>query len=202
MKTIRKLIHLLSLLPLLLCFFSCSLTYEFIQLDNIGIGYSKIEKSAFIGNVSYKEGDDDHIVLPSSYNNITIKDLGGYFGRGVPTPFGINIYVSPSFPYEDKYITLEEYIYDQDYLKWWNDYEIISYKIYLTLPDKLKNIKYTSCKEIVVVTTKNEDDTIHALIYRPVYYLIIDESNPYFYTEDGKLYNKQNNQLYEDFLYE
>ena len=86
MKISKELLCSLSILSLLFCS-SCSLTYEYIELDNIDIGYSKIERSAYIGRVSSKDSEDRNIVLPSKYKNIVIKELGGYFGRGVPTPF-------------------------------------------------------------------------------------------------------------------
>lgn len=201
MKLLRKLIYLISIFSFVLCNFSCCLTYDCTQVNNIIFGYSKIEKSAFIGGITYHEGEEKNIILPEKYNSITIKDLGGYFGRGVPTPFGIQIIISPDYPYEEIYNTLEEYIYDSD-LKWWDDYEVNNYFFTITLPSKLKNITYTSCKDILVITSKKEDNTIFASIYRPVYYFIIDEDNPNFYTKEGKLYNKSTNQLYEEFLYE
>ena len=200
MKISKELLCSLSILSLLFCS-SCSLTYEYIELDNIDIGYSKIERSAYIGRVSSKETEGRNIVLPSKYNNIVIKELGGYFGRGVPTPFGIDILINPPLSYEEMYTTKEEYIYQSD-LNWWDDYEVTTYKYYITLPSKLEKVTYTACKEIFVVTTKEEDNSIFAHIYRPVYHFFIEEENPYFYTEEGKLYNKKTNQLLEEFLYE
>lgn len=200
MKITKKFMFISSILSSFFCS-SCSLTYDYIEEDNIDIGYSKIERSAYIGRISSKETEERNIVLPSKYKNIVIKELGGYFGRGVPTHFGIDILINPSFSYEEMYTTKEEYIYQSD-LNWWDDYEVTTYKYYITLPSKLEKFTYTACKEIFVVTTKKEDDSIFAYIYRPVYYFFIVEENPDFYTEEGKLYNKKTNQLLEEFLYE
>ena len=109
MKIAKKLMCISSILSLLFCS-SCSLTYDYIEEDNIDIGYSKIERSAYIGRISCKETEEGNIILPSKYNNIVIKELGGYFGRGVPTAFGIDILIDPSFSYEEMYTTKEEYI--------------------------------------------------------------------------------------------
>ena len=200
MKITKKFMFISSILSSFFCS-SCSLTYDYIEEDNIDIGYSKIERSAYIGRISCKETEEGNIILPSKYNNIVIKELGGYFGRGVPTPFGIDILINPPLSYEEMYTTKEEYIYQSD-LNWWDDYEVTTYKYYITLPSKLEKVTYTACKEIFVVTTKEEDNSIFAHIYRPVYHFFIEEENPYFYTEEGKLYNKKTNQLYEEFLYE
>ena len=117
MKITKKLMCISSILSLLFCS-SCSLTYDYIEVDNIDIGYSKIERSAYIGRVSCKDSEDRNIVLPSTYNNIVIKELGGYFGRGVPTPFGIDILINPSLmstTFEEKNIMLPEYHLSTEY---------------------------------------------------------------------------------------
>lgn len=63
---------------------SCSMSYNLDCLDEYFICYSN--KNAFIGAVSYNL-DTKNIYLPAEYKGVKVEGLGGYYERGVPSPF-------------------------------------------------------------------------------------------------------------------
>ena len=179
---------------------SCSLFYEINNGDSIAIGYSKFEKNAFIGPIYCKEGVTTDIIIPDIYEGWTVTELGGYYGRGVPTPFYFYV-MDESFDdrFDEKYSTDESYIYDES-LELWQDYKIHDTIINVTLPKNLESVTYSE-KVIEVGITEREDGTRFADIYRVKCSFMIDESNPYFYTENGKLYEKKSGELVKGLIY-
>ncbi len=189
----KKAIRVLS--PIVfLCLSSCSLTYAYQADENgIQICYSELENNAFIGSVSLESEETEEIILPNEYNGIPITVLGGYFGRGVPTPFNV-IFDSPHE--EGKgFITWNDETDDS-----FKDATIHDLTLSLILPKNLKSIDYVE-KYVHGVELTNEDGTTHAEIYRVRLCLSIDENNAYFYSEDGKLYDRKTNQLINEFIY-
>ena len=53
---------------------------------------NKVSHRAFAGNYVW-DGDPDHmtIVVPDEVDGVPVTSLGGYFGRGVPTFFGVTL---------------------------------------------------------------------------------------------------------------
>lgn len=169
---------------------SCCLTYDYINEDKYDVGYSNIEKRAYIGSI-YADDDNCQIELPNEYNDIKIKDLGGYFGRGVPCPFSISL---KSDFFDNEIESCADYGL---FLSNYNKYdEIIDIHVYVTLPTYLEKIVYTS-KEVYVA---NHDNKLIA--YRPLVSFQIDDENKYFYTSEGKIYYKNNDKLVDGFVYE
>lgn len=195
---------LLAAVSLVLCsaavFSGCSLFYDYTYENGVGIGYSKIEKSAFVADIGWKTGDSFTIVLPNEYNGIPIKELGGYFGRGVPSPFRFMIDINALFPdCDDCYATDEKRLYDEP-PAWWNNAEITNCDFVITLPSRLERIRYVSM-DVFVAVYNLEDGTVFVKIIRPTYYFYISGENAAFYTKDGKLYDKKTNALIDEFVY-
>ena len=67
-------------------FSGCCMFYEKVQLDKVTIfeGVSDCFVAKF-----YWDGHEKEITFPDTYNKKPVNSLGGYFGRGVPTPFRI-----------------------------------------------------------------------------------------------------------------
>lgn len=163
-----------------------------------------MNKTAFIGGISLGLNDDHEIVLPNKYENYTINQLGGFFGRGVPTSFQVYITDLPEVELKDKdseYMTDESYIYDET-IRWWNSYEVHDVRVSVTLPDSLETIKLAHGDMVHVRIIDDGSKLGFADIWRVVYYFYIDENNSYFYTVDGKLYLRDSDRLMECFIYE
>ena len=185
--------------------YRCSQFYTANNVDNIFICCNQKLKIAFIGSVDYSIVDSNNVILPSEYDGCTINKLGGYYGRGVPTPFGVNLIDLPEVQLKDEYYseftTSEKYIYEEN-SHLWSDYEIHNVPMNITLPDKLEEIDSTFGKEILVRILPNGTRLGFAEIWRVVYHFSINENNSHFYTIDGKLYNKETNNLIDVFIYE
>ena len=83
-------------LSVLICFtFSgCSMLFDYQSeaINNFDIGYSKILNEAFVSSYNWDGTEDTmNIVIPEEYRGIPITSLGGYFGRGVPCAFGVDL---------------------------------------------------------------------------------------------------------------
>ena len=180
---------------------SCSLFYDYDKEGRFGIGYSKIENSAFIADVDYDFGDDRKIILPSDYNGIKIKTLGGYFGRGVPSPFGLSVKAEHFFPDADRYYTTSESnLYDQN-SGWWDKTEIVNCPIEIVLPQYLEKIDYLTLDVISVGEFETKSGKTLAKIFRPTFSFSISETNKYFFTRGGKIYNKNDGSLIGGIVY-
>ncbi len=187
---------------LLVCVFAfctCSLTYTSTTVNNVDIGYSKTENRAFIAHICCKPGDDTTIVLPDYYEGIPITDLGGYIGRGYPMPFSVDVdFLGADYEkYSDCYCTDEKYLHDED-LDWWDDCVIHNVYLQITLPKYLKSITYVSY-DVFVGEIVNGDGSVSAEIFRPICCFTIDADNRYFYSKDGKIYDKNTNETVLDF---
>lgn len=168
---------------------ACSLFYDFEHVDCFGIGYSKREKNAFISSCRW-DGDRDNMtfIIPDDYNGIKIRDLGGYFGRGVPCPFGISVNTE-----EVTFVSSETFGDD--------DYESLVFTV--VLGKSISNVKYVVGKNYFGTNTQNENgEYISDTLYKVVYYFEVSPENPTFYSENGKLYNKSDGSLIDEFFYE
>lgn len=179
-KIIYKVVLFLITIISIISFSSCSLYYDIDSLDEYIIGYS--HKSAFIGSVSY-DLDTTEIHLPSVYKGANVEELGGYYGRGVPTPFYFS-YKGVAYGY---YTNVDE-IGKNDV--------IIQTNIDVYLPKYLKTCTYV--KQYVGGMHENDHDIIY--IARCNYY--IDSGNDYFYTQNGILYNKKDNTTVDGLIYQ
>ena len=68
----------------------CSLAYNFEVEDEFAFCTNKIANCCFVGSCA-PSGEERVITIPDEYNGIPITRIGGYFGRGVPEPFCIDL---------------------------------------------------------------------------------------------------------------
>lgn len=159
---------------------SCSLAYSIDDLDEYVIGYSK--KNDFIEYVTYNL-DTTEIHLPSEYKGVKVEELGGYYGRGVPTPFCL-YYIGITNGFTTDLDEVDE-----------ND-TIIEVNINIYLPKYLKKCSYIQQD----VSGLSEKD--HNIIYIAKCNYYIDSENVYFYTKNGKLFNKSDNTIVDKLIYQ
>ncbi len=166
---------------------SCSLSYSINHYDidefsKCAIGYSK--RNAFIGYVTYNL-DTKEIHLPSEFRGVKIEDLGGYYGKGVPTPFFLE-YAG----IEHGFITGFDEINEED--------TIIETNIDIYLPKYLKSRSYID--EYVTGFREKGKEPATIYIARCNYY--IDSENEYFYTKNGKLFNRSDDSVVDNLIYQ
>ena len=81
----------LALSGLLLCLCGCSFAYEYSNgktVDNVYYVFNKFNKTCFAAQYQW-DGKSTDIVIQDEVDGHKVTELGGYTGRGVPTPFAI-----------------------------------------------------------------------------------------------------------------
>ena len=174
--------------------------YEY-QSDAIGdfdIGYSKMLNNAFLSSYNWDGSDETkNIVIPEEYQDIPITALGGYYGRGVPCAFGVNL----------SEVTQNDLCGEANQWFCSNIYEDIESvdTIYLNFNIHIsKNIKQITEHTLDCFyegTYFDGEDSYSKIIVVFLYHITCDEENNTFYAKDGKLYLRKDDTPVTDILY-
>ena len=199
----KKLLALILSIFLSISFSGCfientSLFYtEFTERNGFNIAKNNIAKCCFVASFNNNEYTNYiEISIPDACDEIPIKQIGGYYGRGVPSPFYISLTESHMNAPEDR-----EYnaIFSGDITNFEisEEYTIENVICNLNIGKNIENITYVSMD--VYFPHINTDGSI--TFFHPVVYITCSENNKNFYSENGKLYNKSNSTLINDFAY-
>lgn len=167
--------------------------------------YSNFWGDAYVGYYIWDGTEEGKtIVIPENYKDYPVTMLGGYFGRGYPTPFYV------SFAAE-----VQELLFPNAY-DWWrtwvqsypkttsngvepSDVQYITFNIHLS--KNIKEFKNTHLDDVFEATYEDNGETKKiALVY--TYHFTCDENNETFYAKDGKIYYRKDDTLVERILYE
>ena len=199
----RKILIFILSIVLTFCLSGCvleeiCLLYSALQeKDGFIIAINETANCCFVGGYKCTEYTEDfEIIIPDNYNGIPIKRIGGYFGTGVPTPFSISL--------ADLYMNAPK---DSDYNAIFhgnlNEFKIIEDYVIEDVVFNLNIGKNIEIIEFVLMDVYyphiNDDGSI--TFYHSVVNINCSEENKHFYSKDGKLYNKKNNELISDFAY-
>ena len=147
--------------------------------------------------VSYYTWDGDpektDIVIPEKYGKQKIKCLGGYFGRGLPSPFFIDCssYLGIKSDVDETVGSLTGSM-DPSMIEPGTKVVYTDFTIHLS-----KYIEKIYARADATVYTVRGEKTA----YCPRVSIICDEDNTTFYSKDGKLYYRQDDTLVDGFLY-
>ncbi|MBR6696643.1 MAG: hypothetical protein IKL73_00055 [Lachnospiraceae bacterium] len=198
----KKFITLLSILILSFLLCSCdtkeaSLFYNSIdKYEGFDIATNKISNCCFVGMYSCEQYTDNmEITIPDEYNNIPIERIGGYYGTGVPTPFQIYVNEFINAPEDSRYNGV--FTSHPDNFNLTDKYTIKDVSFTLRIGKNINSIVYVikDCYYPYI----NEDSSI--TFYHPVVEIICSNDNEHFYSKDGKLYNKDTDELVTNFSY-
>lgn len=176
-------------------FLDSSLFYsEDAHWDGFDIHINKTMKKCFVGQYNCTEYTDGmEITVPDSCDGVPVTTLGGYFGKGVPTPFNISV--------ADIYMNTEDdMVWSFDSINSKSvatEYEITELEFVLNIGENVSEIR--NVKMDVYYPHINDDGS--TTFYHPVVIIECDEDNERFYSKDGKLYDKKTDELIEDFAY-
>lgn len=90
----RKILTIILSICLTFCLSGCiyeevaMLYSDSAEIDGFYVAINKTANCCFVGEyncIEYTENSE--ITIPDDYEGIPIKRIGGYYGRGVPTPF-------------------------------------------------------------------------------------------------------------------
>lgn len=199
----KKFIVIILFSILIFCFSGCVLEdacyfyRDTAEMDNFTLAMNKVARCCFVGKYHCTEYADYYeITIPDHYKGMPIISIGGYSGRGVPTPFFIDcsdVYMNA--PEDSKYDT----VFSGNISKYENDgnYTIQPVVFKLNIGKNIKEV------ELVVMDNYyphiNEDGSI--TFYHPVVEINCADENKFFYSQDGKLYDKETDELISDFAY-
>lgn len=170
---------------------SCSLCYDkSITSHNPPIYCNKISRCSFVGAYEWDGREDTKTIsIPNEWDEIPVTQIGGYYGTGVPTPFCI--------------------IFPNDY---WNGDGIYGEhpdKFDISEPYTIEDIVFTlqigkNISKVENVSSgyyplSNADGSI--TFFHPVVHVVCSEDNKTFYSSNGKLYDRADDQLVTEFDY-
>ena len=175
----RAMKTVITLLVFAILFSGCTGYDKNTELDGVTYYINSLGKTAFASEYEWSVSEEtEEVIIPEQVEGASVEKLGGFFGIGVPSPFGVTAN-GAAFETADPYGS-----YDS--------------------PLILKNVPVT----IHLPKTLNEIDTVfeHAwfgnktetgeiLFLRPVVHFETDPANPVFEARDGLLYRKSDNSL-------
>jgi len=198
----KKLFAMVVLVALSLLFSGCVLEEvimpysETAETDGLFISVSKIANRAFVGRYDSAEYPDNfEITIPDEYEGVPIKQIGGYHGRGVPSPFCIDLSFYLNAPKESKYDAV--FGGDLDKFDIAEDYVIEEILFELNIGENIETVEYVSMDDYYPHI--NEDGSI--TFYHPVVNITCSDDNEHFYSKDGKLYHKATDEVVSEFAY-
>ena len=170
---------------------------EYGEIDGFYVAVNPTAKCCFVGAYTCTEyTDKQEITIPDEYNGFPITRVGGYYGRGVPTPFEIplnelHIHTTDG---DEHHIVFNGPTYDLASVP--NNATITELVFRLHIGKNINTIEYVAM-DVYTNTDKNGNTTY----YRPVVYITCAEDNPHFYSKDGKLYDKKADEVVTAFAY-
>ncbi len=177
---------------------------ETAKADGLTIEISRKADKCFAGLYTCDNYEENmEITIPDSYDGVPLTQLGGYVGSGAPSPFCIEL------GGEYSYIASGSdcfYMYDGENICCWDEegsvvfdgeYSVEEVVFTLRLGKNISEIEKVAMD--FYYTQLNEDGSI--TVYHPVVSIVCDKANKHFYSEGGKLYSRETDELIKAFDY-
>ena len=175
----RKIIALLSVICLVLCC-GCSMHYgeTTVDKDNVTFYPSRVNKVCFAGRYNW-DGSSDNLTIniPDKVDGYRVTKIGGYTGRGMPTPFCID------------FSSIGSHTLDVP-----ENAQITVYNFTLNIGKNVNEMQNIRVNDYFKINGTEQYAKI-------VFTINCHKDNKHFYSLDGKLYNKKDNTLVTEFEY-
>lgn len=134
------------------------------------------------------DGTDEKrkIVIPDTFDGKKVTSLGGFMGRGAPTAFHIVLPDEYEIEYSDERNARPD-----------DNVPIENILFTLYLGENISEFKCVDCKNLLYCKG-NDGNTFYI---RLEFYIECSENNPYFYSNEGRLYDRNDDSLVKDFFY-
>jgi hypothetical protein len=199
-KVLLIVLSVLFVFGLFGCFFEeVSLLYsDHADIDGFYIAINKTANCCFVGDYDCTEYAENYeITIPDDYGGMPIKRIGGYYGSGVPTPFSISLdELYMNAPTGSKYSGI--FGGDIDKFDIPDAYVVEDVVFTLNIGENIETVEFVVMDHYFPHI--NEDSSV--TFFHPVVYINCSEENKYFYSQDGKLYDKKTDELISDFAYQ
>lgn len=199
----RKFFAIALLLCLTICLSGClfegaAFFYsDYVEVDGFQIAINKVANCCFVGGYDCTEYTENfEITIPDDYDGIPIKRIGGYSGTGFPSPFSISLAaLYMNAPEDSEYYGT--FIGDINGFGISEEYIVEDVVFNLNIGKNIEVIEYVEMD--TYYPHINDDGSI--TFYHAVVDITCSDENKYFYSKDGKLYDKKTNELISDFAY-
>jgi len=187
-----KKIYIISVFILIIIMTGCTSYSDRTTEGNLSYYYSKTLNEAFVGGYLWDGTvNNQSFIIPDTIESYPITSLGGYFGTGLPIPFGID------FPDSYGVYGTTNIEPDENDLYYEHGYELHMLVFYVSLG---VNVKEARNVDFFYYVSENED--LSKNLYKVYYYFEVNPSNPYIYAVDGKLYTVDKDELLEGLEYQ
>lgn len=150
------------------------------KTDNMYVYYNNFSRICVAGTYSWDGNTDDMtVIIPDKYENMKINSLGGYYGTGVPVLFFVEI-PKKLHPTVTSVTESEECIGGTE--------KAVTYNFTVKLGKNIKYLENFCYKEYY-------EDGDNDVVYIIEYNYECSEDNKWYYSKDGKLYNKSTDEL-------
>jgi len=156
---------------------------------------NEASKLAFVTSALWDGGKSGTTyTIPDTYNDCAINSLGGFFGRGVPCPFAIEIaYEGPDPKPEtekpDNFGTDAKELIPADS-------EVHIFQFVVNIGPKIEKIQ---CESNDYLCIEQVDGSYY--VSHPSVFLNVDLTNPTFYSKNGVMYNRSDDSLALNWLF-
>ena len=198
----KKAMILILSVAVLLCLSGCALADASVcysapvEVDGFGVSVNEMANCCFVGAYTCEEyAENREITVPDAYDGRPVTKLGGYYGRGVSAPFCISLESCMNAPAGDKYASV--FYGDIREFQISDVYTVENLVFILHIGKNIKEID--NVETDAYYPHVNADGSI--TFYHPVVRVKCAEENKYFYSEDGKLYNRKTNEPVAAFAY-
>lgn len=198
----KKIVSLVLLFAVALSLSGCALADASVcysapvEVDGFGVSVNEMANCCFVGAYTCGEYvENQEITVPDAYDGKPVTKLGGFYGRGVSVPFHISLEGYMNAPTGDTYANA--FYGDIREFQISDDYTVENLVFVLNIGKNVKEIG--NVETDVYCPHVNADGSI--TFYHPVVRIRCAEENRYFYSEDGKLYNRKTNELISAFAY-
>lgn len=196
-RAVKRMLAALLLVTLLLCLSGCSYLYEH-ENEAVGafdVGYSRLLRDAFLTNYMWDGTQEGlRIETPERYGSYSVTGLGGYCGRGVPSPF----HIEPSESARERLCPEAARWYFISTTRNIDDYTLEYVQFSLHIGKNIKAAKNVWLGGLVYAECEGE---VRDRVYMLTCYVTCDEENRFFYAEDGRLYERKTGALVEGIVY-
>ena len=198
----KTIISIISVILVCAALFGCTFyTYEQSSDGRFAFGVNKRGKDVFCMSCEWSGGDTS-FVIPDEFMGYKVTTLGGYAGRGVPSPFSVQVDLRELYPHDGEYgeYSASDDGYFDEHVDPADDYDILTFNIHLG--KNIVNLNYIDGKKYYYKNLFIDDNIESDCLCKIVYYFTVDENNPKLYAEGGKLYYRESGELVTDFFYE
>ncbi len=167
------------------------------EKDGFTIAVNETGNCCFVSQYNCTEyTENQEILIPDEYEGTPITRIGGYYGKGGPMPFVISVSeLYMNAPEESRYHTV--FSGDISKFDFPDEYNVENLVFNLNMGKNIEVIKNVTMD--VYYPHINEDGSV--TFYHPVVNINCSEENEYFYSENGKLYDKKTDELITEFAY-